>query len=153
MSLNVVVLTGRMVRDSELVKKPDTCSRLDCCIAVNSYRKDNDGTLSERADFVNFALFGEYAEKMFQYLRKGTSISLRGHLEQHRWKDKEGKARSCLQVKADSIELMKSPETSAPAPDTGEEQDFEDFSEGTDENYDGIPDMQIPSICEAGGGE
>lgn len=151
MSLNVVVLTGRMVRDSELIKKADACSRLDCCMAVNSYHRDNDGTLSERADFIGFTLFGEYAEKMYAHLRKGTSISLRGHLEQHRWKDKEGKNRSCLQVKADSLELVKSPAEAAPAQDDGDAGEFEDFPEGTDADCDGIPDMQIPSICEDGG--
>ena len=72
MNTNSVILTGNLTRDLELKYSQNGIAYADSAIAVND---------KEKAIFVNFRIFGKYAETMAQYLVKGTKVLIQGKLD------------------------------------------------------------------------
>lgn len=99
MSLNVVILTGNVVRDFE--KKTDKLGIVS--IAQNIW----NGTESV-GHFFNIVLLGEKtvanAEK---FLKKGANITIQGSIENNNFTDKDGNKRSTLQIKSFSFDINK----------------------------------------------
>lgn len=96
--LNTVSLGGRVTRDTKIEKNNQT-SFLRVSIAVNRsvYNKDS-GQSSDKVTYVEFCLFGKYAESMEKHLKKGTYVTLEGHLEMDSWTDTEGKNHQRLKI-------------------------------------------------------
>ena len=72
MNTNNVILTGNLTRDLEVKYAQSGTAYADSAIAVND---------KEKAIFVNFRIFGKYAETMAQYLVKGTKVLIQGKLD------------------------------------------------------------------------
>lgn len=102
--LNVVALTGRLTRDSELKY---TNSGLAICafsVAVNRRRKQGDEWIEE-ASFFDVTLFGRRGEAVQRYLTKGTLVAVQGELKQDRW-EQDGNRRSKVQIIANDVQLL-----------------------------------------------
>lgn len=102
--LNVVALTGRLTRDSELKY---TNSGLAICafsVAVNRRRKQGDEWIDE-ANFFDITLFGRRGEAVQRYLTKGTQVAVQGELKQDRW-EQDGNRRSKVQIIANDLQLL-----------------------------------------------
>lgn len=106
MSINRVILTGNCVRDAEIRNTPSGLAICTFSIAVNG-RAKVDGEWTDRAEFVDCTLFGDYGAKMATYLVKGKPIAVDGRLRQERWQDKDsGKNRSRIVINVDSLQLL-----------------------------------------------
>ena len=73
MNMNVIILSGNLGKDVELKKSASGTSYADGSIAVNDAKRN--------VNFINFRLFGKYAETMSEYLRKGTKVLIQGKLD------------------------------------------------------------------------
>lgn len=108
MSINRVCISGNLTRDAELSSTASGTSILNFCCAVNDHRKKQQS--DEWEDYPNFiecTMFGTRAEKLAQYLVKGSKVTLAGRLHYSSWKDKEtGKTRSRVGVNVDEVEFM-----------------------------------------------
>jgi|GEM_PF-471273 len=87
--LNTVQLFGRVAKDAELKKTESGLSVAVFSIATNRTVKNSDGTFSKRGEFYPLAIYGEYAEKTFVYLKKRQKLIVEGYLRQNRW-EKDG---------------------------------------------------------------
>lgn len=113
MSINVVVLSGNLTRDPDLRMTSSGTPVLQLGIAVNERVKGPDGSWTDRPNFVDAVLFGTRAEKLTQYLAKGTKVAISGHLRYSSW-ERDGQKRSKLEVIVDELEFMSKGQQQAP---------------------------------------
>jgi single-strand DNA-binding protein len=131
MSLNRVVLVGRLTRDPELRTSGGGMAICNFTIAVNRIRKTED----QDADFFNIVCFGKTAEFVSQYLQKGRLASVDGRLQQRKYTTKDGQARDVVETLADNVQgLDRAPDSAGGRPAAGKpavpaEDDFDPFSD------------------------
>jgi single-strand DNA-binding protein len=102
--INVVVLVGRLTRDSELkyTKSGQPIARF--AIAVNRSVKRGEAWEDE-ASFIDIDFWGKGGEAVNRYLIKGQQVAVEGELRQDRW-EQDGQNRSKIVVVANNVRLM-----------------------------------------------
>jgi single-strand DNA-binding protein len=131
MSLNRVVLVGRLTRDPELRTSGGGMAVCNFSMAVNRIRKSED----QDADFFNIVCFGKTAEFVSQYLQKGRLASVDGRLQQRKYTTKDGQARDVVEVLADNVQgLDRAPDSAGGRPAVSKpavpaEDDFDPFAD------------------------
>lgn len=115
MSINKVFLSGYLLRDPELRATPSGTAVLSLGLSVPDRRRDKQtGEWGNYPCFIDCTMFGTRAEKVSQFLRKGSKVSIEGKLRWSLW-EREGQKRSKLDVIIGELELMTQNETQ-PAP-------------------------------------
>lgn len=121
MSINHVTLSGNITKQPEL-KMGGSGTVLPFSIAVNRRIKDASGKWIDQVSFFDCVIFGTRAEKIAQYLNKGTKVSISGRLNQNKWQTREGENRYSTNVVVEDLEFMSRgnaqvvPPAPAPAP-------------------------------------
>ena len=106
MSINRVCITGNLTRDPELRATQSGSQVLSFGIAVNDRRKNpSSGEWEDYPNFVDCTMFGTRAEKIANYISKGSKVAIEGKLRYSSW-EKDGERRSKLEVIVDEIEFM-----------------------------------------------
>lgn len=106
MSINRVLVTGNLTRDPELRATQSGSQVLNFGIAVNDRRKNpSTGEWEDYPNFVDCTMFGTRAEKIANYIAKGSKVAIEGKLRYSSW-EKDGERRSKLEVIVDEIEFM-----------------------------------------------
>ena len=136
MSLNRVVLVGRLTRDPELRTTGGGTAVCNFSMAVNRIRKGPEG---EDADFFNIVAFGKTADFVSQYLQKGRLASVDGRLQQRKYTTKDGQARDVVEILADNVQgLDRAPDSAGGRPAAGKptasklgqpDDDFDPFAD------------------------
>ena len=106
MSINRVSISGNLTREAELRQTAGGLPVLGFGVAVNDRRKNADGEWQDFPNFVDCTIFGQRAEAIAPYLKKGTKVSLDGKLRWSSWENKSGEKRSKLEVIVEEIEFM-----------------------------------------------
>ncbi len=109
--MNSVNIIGRTTTDIEMRKTPNGSSLIKFTVAIN--RNGHDGG----ADFVPVTAFGNVADIIWKYTRKGDFVGISGHLRIDSKDTREGK-RTYISVIADHATLVgsyKAQNTSQPA--------------------------------------
>ena len=97
--LNSVNLGGRITKDAVLEKTKDNLSFVRVSFAVNrSTKKKDSEEYVDKPVFVDFTIFGNYAETMYKYFTKGRYITVQGHLDMDSWTSTDGTKNSKLKV-------------------------------------------------------
>lgn len=104
MALNTVAISGNVTRDPELRDAGGT-QLLRFGVAVNNRKRDAKGNWVDDPCFVECELWGQRAESMVLFLKKGMKVSVQGSLRYHAWEAKDGSKRSQLTVNVRDIEL------------------------------------------------
>ncbi len=73
-------------------------------IATNRTYKKADGTKAEEVEFHNIVSYGRTAELCAQYLKKGSSAYVEGHLKTRSWEGEKGKQYR-TEIVADTIQF------------------------------------------------
>jgi len=120
MSLNRVVLIGRLTRDPELKYTPAGVPVAQLGIAVQRFTKNEQGDYE--VDFFNIVAWRRTAEFAQNYLTKGRLISVDGRLQTRSWVDQtSGQKRTAFEIVADNIEgLDRREDGGAPHPHEGD---------------------------------
>ena len=103
--MNFAVIGGNLTRDAELKTTPGGTVVLQIGVAVNDRRKDRDGNWGDYVSFFDCVLFNTRAEKLHQYLTKGTRVHITGKLRQQRWQTEQGENRSRVEILVDDIDF------------------------------------------------
>jgi len=101
MSLNRIILMGRLVKDPELRRTQSGTSVTSFRIAVDRDFKSQDGT--KQADFFDVVAWRNTAEYVSKYFTKGRMAIVEGRLQSRDWTDKDGGKRVAIEVVADNI--------------------------------------------------
>lgn len=124
MSINSVVLIGRLGRDPELTYFQSGNAVCAFSLAVDR-GLDRDGT-EQGPVWVPIKIWGKGANNAADLLKKGSKVAIAGKLELEEWKSKAGEDRSKLVVVAYRFELCspKPPGVAAAAGQAMEEIPF-----------------------------
>lgn len=119
MSINRVLISGNLTRDPELRATASGTQVLSFGVAVNDRRRNSQtGEWEDYPNFVDVTMFGNRAEAVSRYLRKGMKVAIEGKLRYSSWQTQDGSKRSKLEVVADEIEFMaQQQQQSSPQPD------------------------------------
>lgn len=101
MSVNKVILVGRLGRDPEM-KYLDNGTAI-CNVSVATSKKIKG---EERTEWHRVVAFGKCGELIGEYLSKGAQAYLEGELRTRKWTDKEGADRYTTEVVADQVRFL-----------------------------------------------
>ena len=102
MSLNRVVIMGRLTRDPELRRTQTGTAVTSFSLAVDRDFKSRES--GEKAtDFIDVVAWRQTAEFVCQYFTKGRMAVVEGRLQIRDWKDKDGNNRRSAEVVADNV--------------------------------------------------
>lgn len=104
-NINTVVIAGYTAKDPEMKVTPSGTAVLSLSLAVNDTKKNAQGEWEETANFFDCVLFGERAERIAQYIPKGSKLTINGRLHQDRWQAQDGTNRSRVSIIVQDIEL------------------------------------------------
>jgi single-strand DNA-binding protein len=115
--LNRVILIGRLTRDPELRKTTSGMAVASFAIAVDDNYKQPDG--SKNTLFMNVSFFGQRAENVVKFTRKGSLVAVQGRLNQRKYTRKtDNQQVSVVEVIADDVEFL-DPKGSQPQDNSG----------------------------------
>lgn len=98
--LNVVGLTGRIVRDVELRYTADGKPVARFSVAVNGWKKED-------VSFFICDAWEKKAEFISEHCTKGSLVAISGKMKQEKWKDKAtGANRSAVKIIVNEISLL-----------------------------------------------
>lgn len=102
--MNTVILMGRLTRDPDVryTQGEETMCIARYTVAVDRRKKDGG------ADFISCVAFGKGGEFAEKYLRKGTKITLRGHIQTGSYTNKDGQKVYTTDVVVDEQEFAES---------------------------------------------
>jgi len=109
-NINRVVLTGNLTRDPELRSTNSGTSVCGLRIACNTRRKDGSGNWVDKPNYFDVTVWGAQGENASKYLSKGRPVAIDGRLEWREFTDKEGNNRQAIEIVADSVQFLGSPQ-------------------------------------------
>jgi single-strand DNA-binding protein len=117
MSLNRIVLIGRLTRDPEMRYTPQGVAVATMRIAVDRFSKNDQGEYE--TDFFDVVAWRRSAEFASNYLKKGRLISVEGRLQSRTWVDQPtGQKRTAYEIVADNIQGLDKRSDAEPSSDT-----------------------------------
>jgi single-strand DNA-binding protein len=106
MSVNKVILVGRLGRDPETRFTPNGQAVCNFSLATDESYKDRAGDLQKRTEWHRIVLWGKLAELAQQYLKKGSLIYLEGRIQSRQWDDREGQKRTSFEIVANTMKFL-----------------------------------------------
>lgn len=123
MSINSVVLVGRLTRDPELRYTPAGKAVTSFNIAVNRPFTNQQG--EREADFISCVIWGRPAESLANYQKKGNLIGVDGRIQTRTYENNEGKTVYVTEVVAESVQFLESKkQDNSQSENQGEPVDF-----------------------------
>ena len=101
MSLNRVVIMGRLTRDPELRRTGSGTAVTSFSLAVDRDFKSQSG--EKETDFIDIVAWRNTAEFVSKYFTKGRMAVVEGRLQIRDWTDKDGGKRRSAEVVADNV--------------------------------------------------
>jgi single-strand DNA-binding protein len=108
-NINRVIITGNLTRDPELRSTSGGTPVCSLRVAVNSRRKEGDQWV-DKPNYFDVTVWGSQGENCAQYLAKGRPVAIDGRLNWREWEDKEGNKRQTIDIIADSVQFLGSPQ-------------------------------------------
>ena len=106
MSLNRVVLVGRLTRDPELKYTGNGIAVANFNIACNRPFRNQQG--EQETDFINCVVWRKPAENLANYMKKGNQIGVDGRVQTRSYEGQDGKMVYVTEVLAESIQFLES---------------------------------------------
>jgi single-strand DNA-binding protein len=106
MSVNKVILVGRLGRDPETRYTGGGQAVANFSIATDETYKDRNGERQKRTEWHKIVVWGKQAEIAQQYLKKGSLLFLEGRIQSREWQDKEGQKRTSFEIVATNFRML-----------------------------------------------
>ena len=106
MSVNKVILVGRLGRDPETRYTGGGQAVCNFSLATDESFKDRNGERQKRTEWHKIVVWGKQAEIAQQYLKKGAQIYLEGRIQSREWNDKEGQKRTSFEIVATNFRML-----------------------------------------------
>jgi single-strand DNA-binding protein len=108
MSVNKVILVGRLGRDPETRYTGGGQAVANFSVATDESYKDKNGERQKRTEWHRITAWGKLAEICQQYLKKGTMVYIEGRIQSREWQDKEGQKRTSYDIVANTMRMLSS---------------------------------------------
>jgi single-strand DNA-binding protein len=150
MSVNKVIILGRLGQDPELKHTPGGMSVCNFTVATSESWADKAGQKQERTEWHRVVVWGKLADLCNQYLAKGRQAFIEGSLQTRSWDDKSGQKRYTTEIVAKTVQFIggqagassersEGRSTGTPAYDTSMVNQEYDISTDTNFTADDIP--------------
>jgi single-strand DNA-binding protein len=106
MSVNKVILLGRLGQDPELKYTPGGSPVCNFSLATTEAWTDKQGQKQEKTEWHRVVVWGKLAELCNQYLAKGRQAFLEGRLQTRSWDDKDGNKRYTTEILASTVQFI-----------------------------------------------
>lgn len=106
MSVNKVMLIGRLGQDPELKYTASGTPVSNFSMATNESWSDKSGQRQERTEWHRIVVWGKLAEICHQYLNKGRQAFIEGSLQTRSWEDQNGNKRYSTEVVAKNVQFL-----------------------------------------------
>ena len=106
MSLNKVILIGRLGRDPETRHMPNGDAVCNFSIATSESWKDQSGQKKERTEWHNITLYRKLAEIAAKYLQKGSLVYLEGKIQSRKYTGKDGIERTAFDIITNEMKML-----------------------------------------------
>jgi len=144
MSVNRVILVGRLGRDPETRYTGGGQAVANFSVATDESYKDKNGERQKRTEWHKIVVWGKQAEIAQQYLKKGSLIFIEGRIQSREWQDKEGQKRTSFEIVANNFRMLGGRAEGAAAASAGGGagarsggDDFESHPAPADDSYGG----------------
>ena len=106
MSINRVVLTGRLTKDVELKATASGLNVASFTVAVDGFGRDQNNNPVNQASFINCVAWNTQAKFISTYCKKGSLVALEGRLQTRSYDRKDGTKAYVTEVIADRVENL-----------------------------------------------
>jgi single-strand DNA-binding protein len=106
MSVNKVILVGRLGRDPETRYTGGGQAVANFSVATDETYKDKAGERQKRTEWHKIVVWGKQAEIAQQYLKKGSLVFIEGRIQSREWQDKEGQKRTSFEIVATNFRML-----------------------------------------------
>ncbi len=106
MSLNKVMLLGRLGQDPELKYTPSGSAVCNFSLATTESWSDKSGQKQERTEWHRVVIWGKLGELCNQYLSKGRQAFVEGTLQTRSWEGKDGQKRYTTEINAKNVQFI-----------------------------------------------
>src|SRR5690606_16263067 len=107
MSVNKVILLGRLGQDPELKYTPSGSAVCNFSLATTeSWNDKASGQKQERTEWHRVIVWGKLGELCNQYLSKGRQAFVEGRIQTRSWDDKDGQKRYSTEILASTVQFI-----------------------------------------------
>lgn len=107
MSVNKVILVGRLGRDPETRFTSSGQAVANISVATDETFKDRTGERQKRTEWHRVVLWGKLAEITQQYLKKGSLVYIEGRIQSRQWEDKrDGQKKTSFDIVANVMRML-----------------------------------------------
>lgn len=106
MSLNKVILIGRLGKEPTIRFMPNGEAVCNFSVATSESWKDQSGQRQERIEWHNITMYRRLAEIAGQYLKKGSQVYLEGKIQSRKYTDKNGVERTAYDIIANEMKML-----------------------------------------------
>ncbi|MCL5822157.1 single-stranded DNA-binding protein [Neisseria meningitidis] len=106
MSLNKVILIGRLGQDPEVRYMPNGEAVCNFSVATSETWNDRNGQRVERTEWHNITMYRKLAEIAGQYLKKGGLVYLEGRIQSRKYQGKDGIERTAYDIVANEMKML-----------------------------------------------
>lgn len=106
MSVNKVILIGRLGKDPETRYMPNGEAVTNVAIATSENWKDKSGEKQEKTEWHNLVFYRRLAEIAGEYLKKGSQVYVEGKLQTRKWQTKEGQDRYTTEIIVNEMTML-----------------------------------------------
>ncbi|WP_037587606.1 single-stranded DNA-binding protein [Stenoxybacter acetivorans] len=106
MSVNKVILVGRLGRDPEVRYMPSGDAVANFSIATDEQWRDKSGEKQTRTEWHNITLFGKLGEIAGQYLKKGSLVYIEGRIQSRKYQGKDGLERTAYDIIGNEMKML-----------------------------------------------
>lgn len=105
-NFNKVLLMGNLTRDPDVRTTPSGMKIAKFGLAVNRRYRTRDDETREETTYVDIDAFGNQADIIDRYCRKGSPLFVEGRLRLDQWETKDGDKRSKLGVVLENFQFL-----------------------------------------------
>jgi single-strand DNA-binding protein len=106
MSVNKVILVGRLGRDPETRYTSSGQAVANFSVATDETYKDRAGERQKRTEWHKIVVWAKQAEIAQKYLRKGSLVFIEGRIQSREWQDKEGNKRTSFEIVCTNFRML-----------------------------------------------
>lgn len=140
MSINKVILEGRLGQDPELKYLPNGTAVCNLNLATSESWNDKQGARQEKTEWHRIVVWGKLAERCNEYLKKGKQVLVEGSLQTRSWDDKtSGQKRYITEIKATNVQFLGAKGSAKSNDDNAPQEEETSSVEGSSFSSDDIP--------------
>jgi len=150
MSVNKVILVGRLGRDPEVRFTSAGQPVANFSMATDEVYRDRAGERQKRTEWHKIVVWGKQAEIAQKYLRKGSLIYLEGRIQTREYTDRDQNKRTSFEIVCNNFRMLGgrgegapagggAPGEEAEAPVAAPQAGAEEFGQGPEVSDEDIP--------------